>query len=222
MHTMAGGHPDAAADAAIAVPMKRAAEIIGVSRSRLRNWRNMELVAPSAVVDVWDQDRWFYGLSELAAGRVAKVIEDAGVDIRRLANQVHAYRSPDHPNPLVSYHWGVDRQARKVFGSEDGVHYMGDGDHHDQYVGLAVIDLAEITAEVRAAATERRGAPGHVSKDRGKFRSKQVFSGTRVRVAAVMSWIEYGADDARILEAYPALSAEDILWARRECAGRAG
>lgn len=197
----------------IGVPINKAAGIIGVSRQRLIGWHFSGLLSPASDAAFWGERRWLYGLDELAAGRVLVLIENGGVDIRKLSRQIGAYRSGGWQNPLTELTWAIDRPARKAYASEDGEHWMGDDNGWpSQYVAREIINMSEVRAQVREAATERRGAAGVVVQSRGK----RVFAGTRVPVSAVKSWIEFGADDARIMEAYPSLTQEDIQVVRGE------
>jgi DNA-binding transcriptional MerR regulator len=198
-------------DEHIGVPLKRAAEIIGVSRTRLINWGREGILRPRASIDIGVQHRWLYSVDELAAGRIIRRVEEAGVDIRHLTWLVAQYRTTTHQNPLLSYVWAVDAAAHCVYLSEDGEDWM-DGTKVRQYVMPEVIDLEQIRAEVRREVHRRLGRPGRIVRNR---RGKQVFEGTRVPVDGVMAWLEDGATTDRILAAYPSIEEADIDAVRR-------
>jgi len=199
-------------DEHIGVPIKRAAEIIGVSRTRLISWGRAGILRPRMDVRLGVQVRWLYSIDELAAGRIIRCIEEAGVDIRHLTWLVRAYESTEHPQPLLSYLWAVDRAAHRVYLSADAGASWMDGEATYQYVLVKVLNLEEIRAAVRDAASKRPGRAGRTRVAGGR----QVFEGTRVPVDGVRAWIEDGASDERILEAYPAIERADIVAVRRE------
>lgn len=99
--------------------------------------------------------------------------------------------------------------------------------------GISVRHIRRVVEAVRSSTHQRPlaslvwGVAGHeifvgypddigaVESRRGKLGSKDVFSGTRIPVAAVVEYIERGASDERILQGFPDLRSEDIDSARR-------
>ena len=54
-----------------------------------------------------------------------------------------------------------------------------------------------------------------MTRRRGVQRSKPVFAGTRIPVAAVQRYLDAGYDTAAIIREYPSLTPEDVETARR-------
>lgn len=208
-------------DEHIGVSIRRAAEIIGTTRTRLVRWAENGVLRPRSDLMIGARRRWIYGLDELAAGRVVREIEDAGVSMSHLAWVIRRYATEAEPSPLTCMQWGLDRPARKAYVFDSDLAAWMDGDRPHQFVMPEVIDINEIRASVRGEVVRRQGQPGKIVQDRNKFGSKPVFAGTRVPVSGVMAWVEHGATDERILEAYPSLSLIDVRAARQE-ARRAG
>jgi len=115
-------------------------------------------------------------------------------------------------SPLVSYTgWSLGSMLMRQ--NPDGG-WVGDR-RPSQNVFIETLDLDTIRADARRSAQERQPEHvGAVESRRGKLGSKDVFAGTRIPVAAVVEYIERGADDQRILQGFPDLCSEDIDYAR--------
>ena len=200
-------------DELIGVSRSTAARVIGITERQLIAWNNRGLVYPSAVTQVGSRSIWTFSLEDLVQGRVVRALEDRGIHVRHIRRIVEAVRSSVHPRPLASLRWGV--AGLEVFvGYPDGS-WVGDR-RPNQQVMVETLNLEAIRGDARRAAKERPAeAAGSVESRRGALGSKEVFSGTRIPVAAVMEYVRRGASDRRILEGFPDLAVADIAYARR-------
>jgi len=200
-------------DELIGVSFSTAARVIEIEERRLRAWNDRGLVSPSLVTQLGSRQIWTFSLEDLVQGRVVKELEDREISVRYIRRVVEAVRSSTYPQPLASLVWGV--AGHEIFvGYPDGG-WVGDR-RPSQNVFIETLDLDTIRGDARRAAQERQ--PDHVGvveARRGKLGSKDVFAGTRIPVAAVVEYIERGANDQRILQGFPDLRSEDIDYARQ-------
>lgn len=201
-------------DELIGASRSTAARVIGISERRLAAWNSRGLVFPSVTAAIGSKSVWSFSLEDLVQGRVVKELEDRGFHVRHIRGVVEAVRSSVHPKPLVSLKWGVS--GPEVFvGYPDGS-WVGDR-KPNQGVMVEVLNLEEIRSDARKLVRQRPpGSVGRIEQTRGKLGSKAVFAGTRVPVATVISYLERGASDDRILAGFPSLERADVEYARRE------
>jgi len=202
---------DLAPDDLIGVTVERAASIIGVSVQKLATWERIGLVEPSVRAKVAARHVRIYGLSELVELRIVDELIKRGQPVRLVRRIVEAHRSSTIPHPLRELRWATD--AGMVFVGFEDESWVG-GRHPRQGVIPEVIDLDEIRSSTRDAALRRMGIPGAVEKRHGVLGRKSVFEGTRTPVDAVAAYYRRGFSDAEVLEAFPHLTADDLLVAR--------
>jgi uncharacterized protein (DUF433 family) len=98
----------------------------------------------------------------------------------------------------------------------DVIIQQGDGPwelSNHQVVLEGVLPLRQFADELRRDSERdrtRRRQPGRIERKRGRLGSTDVFSGTRVPVAAIQRLHEAGWSDARIITNYPGLTARDL------------
>ena len=191
-------------------PARRAATIAGISPQRLWYWESTGLISPSVRRPISKKNVVrLYSFERLVELVVAAALVDApGISLQHL-RKIITYLQEDaqYENPLRELRFAV-RGDQVYFQHPDGS-WEGSRNRR-QLVVHQVLDLAEIRSHIRSRLRRDRSTFGHVEKRRSAYGSKPVFAGTRVPIAAVKSFIEGGASDQEILEAYPDLDLEDV------------
>lgn len=207
------------ADDLIGLSLGPAAEIIGVTSSRLQRWADeFGLVEPIATKHFSERNTVrIYGFTQLVEARVVMELRHRGHSLYKIKKIINEIRSRGYGAPLSEFVW-ADAGSRIVFQWPDGT--WSDEINVDQVVMREVIDLDEIRASIRNSLSEknRRSAEGLAERRRGVMGSTEVFSGTRTPVSAVVNFLNRGATDSEILEAYPHLTERDIAFARERLA----
>lgn len=200
------------------VPGIRAAEIAGISRQRLWYWEGTALIEPTIrrklssrnVVRLYSLDR----LLELVVA--ATLVRTPGISLQHL-RQVLTYLRHEggYEAPLRELRFAVEGD-QVFFQHPDGT---WEGSRRPaQLVARQVLDLDEIRDVISGHLARSNRERGRIEKRRKVLGSKPVFAGTRVPYSAVATFIEAGATDDEILEAFPNLEVEDIGAARERFA----
>jgi uncharacterized protein (DUF433 family) len=199
----------------VAFTRERAAELSGLSLRQLNYWRTTELLEPSTSEQVSPYRQvHLYTFADMLELLVIADLLQHKVPTRRVRKIVNRLRGYGYARPLTEVKWGVvgpagKRERLAVFLQlEDGT-IEGD-DMPGQTVAKGSVDMVEIRAKVQRSTQRPEAAVGQVEKRRGTLGSKAVLAGTRIPVATIRNYLEYGASDAEILEAFPALQRADI------------
>jgi uncharacterized protein (DUF433 family) len=204
-----------ATDDRIGVTRRTAATVIGVADQRLRRWNTSGLVTPSTTSSLGSRSYWTYTLEDLVQGKVVRLLEDRGIDVRVVRRVVESVRSSVHPKPLASLKWATS--GTEVFvGYPDGG-WIG-GRKPAQGVLVEVIDLDEIRLTAKKSLQRPTDNAGQVEQRRASLGHKPVFAGTRIPVATVTAYLRRGIPTGEILEAFPDLTKADIKIARADLA----
>jgi uncharacterized protein (DUF433 family) len=212
------------------IPADRVARIAGISRQRLYYWERSGLVRPTyrRVVHPHLTIR-LYNLADLTVVAVAaELVRQSGVSLQNVRRTRGAFLSRVK-EPLREFKWAVV-QGRKGK-PELWVQYPDGTWEGGSRPGHPILDEGMLSVEpikTRVAAEARRperrsdDAIGRVEKRFGVRRKAPVFGETRIPVALVWEYLDEGASDDEILEAYPSLTHRDLAKARllREAARR--
>lgn len=200
------------------IPARRAAEIAGISRQRLWYWEDTKLIEPSVhrklssrnVVRLYTLDR----LLELVVA--ATLVNSPGISLQHL-RQILSYlrEKGGYEAPLRELRFAL--QGREVFFQHPDGSWEGSR-RPSQLVARQLIDLDEIRDVIQSRLRRAPQDKGKFERRRKVLASKPVFAGTRVPFTAVASFIEAGATDEEILEAFPNLDRQDVGAARERVA----
>jgi uncharacterized protein (DUF433 family)/DNA-binding transcriptional MerR regulator len=204
-------------DALIGVTRRTAARVIGIDERRLISWNTNGLVYPSQQARFGRRHSWIYGLEDLVQGKIVRVLEERGIDIRVIRKVVEAVRTSTDPTPLSSLRWATDMPATEVYVGYPDDSWVG-GRLPGQTVIPEVLNLDEIRSEARRAVGRPVDSVGKIECRRGALGSAPVFAGTRVPVETVRRYFAQQIPDVEILEAFPSLKPADLDAAREPIA----
>ena len=198
----------------VLLPARKAAAIAGISRQRLYYWEQTSLISPSVRREISPRNIVrLYGFDRLVELTVAAtLVRNRPISLQHIRSVLQRLRDRGHEHPLRELRFAVE--GDQIFFQDEDGHWEGSR-HPRQIVLRQVLDLEEIRARIRSAASRDSSDHGSVVRRRKVLGSKPVFAGTRVPVDAVAAFIRRGATDAEILEAYPVLERADVQRARR-------
>ncbi len=200
-------------DEIIGVPLATAARVAHVSEDRLRSWERLELVRPAYRHQVHARKVIrIYNLPDLTAMLLIRKLEERGFSLRKIAGFVKRLEQ-HYERPLAELTWATSGDELVITDDND----ITFGDQLDDHTRIReTLPLAELRADVRRRLDMPRseGEVGHIERRRGVQGNRPVFKGTRIPVATVRAYINDGATDREILEAFPTLAAGDIAAAR--------
>jgi len=213
------------------VPADRVARIAGISRQRLYYWERSGLVRPThrRVVHPHLTVR-LYNLADLTVVAVAaELVRQSGVSLQRVRKTRRDFLSRAK-EPLRDLKWAVV-QSRNKRGPELWLQYPDGTWEGGTRPGQPILDSGSldlepirtrVRREARQAEPRDADAIGRVEKRAHVRHKTPVFGDTRIPVATVWEYLDEGADDAEILEAYPGLTERDLAKSRllREAARR--
>lgn len=194
-------------DNLIALPLRGAARVAGVSSRRLTGWAAIDLVKPAVERRLGARTVRLYGFRELTDLAVIALLLQARVPLRHI-REVLLYLHPAD-RALSECRFAIEPGTGRFF-FHDGSGWV-DSRRPAQLVLPTVIPLEEIRTELRRRLNERSEG---TEKRRGALASKEVFAGTRIPVATVLRYIEHGFDNERIKQSFPGLTDADIELAR--------
>jgi uncharacterized protein (DUF433 family) len=207
-------------DALIAFTENRAAELAGVGVPTLRRWTEQGLVGASVVKHISPRNTVrLYGFDDLVGLLVLTALRD--VRSHQFLRSILVRLRREYARPLIELRFAIDHQRGEIYFQHPDGSWEGDRRPH-QVVLRQVLDLEEIRALIRekAAAPRPKSDVGVVQRQRRRVGSKPVFAGTRIPVEAVREYLNEGAGEAEILEAFPRLTRQDISVVRKEMAAR--
>jgi uncharacterized protein (DUF433 family) len=213
-----GRQPDADIGELLAVPEDKAAALANVSRRQLHYWDEIGLVGPSVRRSFGPRTNVrLYGFAELVELLVAAELRRVpGIQPRHIRRVVDHLRSRGYDRPLQQLVFAV--AGNEIYFQHPDGTWEG-GRRPDQIVfHQVIVDLARVQARIAGATERAPEAHGTVERRRKALGSKPVFAGTRVPVEKVQRYLEQGFDDARILDAFPDLTAADVEAARQSLA----
>lgn len=197
------------------VTAKRVATIAGIFDQRLRYWEKTDLVAPAVerrlsarnLVRLYSLD----GAAEVLV--LAQLVDKPGISLRHVRKVLERLRAEGgYTSPLRELRFAVDGRE-VVFQHPDGT-WEG-SERIGQVVEVTLrVDLEQIRATLDRARHRHNDQLGVSERRRATLGSAPVFAGTRVPVDSVKRFIEAGASDDRILEAYPELTPKDVIAVR--------
>ncbi len=191
-----------------AVSDKRAAEIAGTSRHRLRYWEKTDLITPDVERKISPRNIVrLYSLARLVELAVAAELRHQGVSLQQIRHILAYLRDQGYEAPLRELRFARSGE-RVLFQHPDGT--WEESGRPFQGLIIQVINLEEIRLRVRERLGRREADAGMIEKRRKVQASKSVFRGTRVPVEAVRGYLEAGKSTEEILAAFPSLTEEDI------------
>jgi DNA-binding transcriptional MerR regulator len=193
---------------------KQAAKLAGISPQRLRYWEKTDLISPviRRRISTRNEVR-LYGFRELIEVCVAAaLVNRPGISLQHLRQIIDRLRQSDYAAPLAELRFAVE--GREVFFQHPDGTWEGSRNRL-QLVAHEVLELEPIRNHVRSQMGRSQEQLGQIERRRGSHGSKPTFSGTRVPVAAIESYIRAGSDDEQILQAFPNLDKADLSFARR-------
>ena len=195
------------ADALIGVPFETAVRIIGVSSARLRSWAKQQIVRPG----IYRAGSWEFSLDDLVRARVVKELETRGVHIPKIDALVKTYEEMGILDPLLTLRWAVE--GVEIFTQHPDGGWTG-GRAPNQGVFIEIINPDAIRTETKRDLKRPETKSGGVEQRRGVLGGKPIFSGTRIPLEAVLSYLRHDMTNQQILAAYPDLTERDIATAR--------
>jgi DNA-binding transcriptional MerR regulator len=196
----------------VVLPDDRAARLAGVSVRRLHYWEQTGLVHPSTSRRLGPAStvRLFTFTDLLQLLVVAELRDRLPLQhIRRVVDHLRD-RGYDAPlRQLVFATVGKELYFQHPDGTWEG------GLAPDQVVFHQVIELEPLRRRIHRARHRPADDAGGTERARGRLGSKEVFTGTRIPVAAVLAYLDHGFTDTDVLREYPDLTQADIETARR-------
>ncbi|NMO57501.1 DUF433 domain-containing protein [Actinoplanes sp. TBRC 11911] len=205
-----------AVDSLIAFPEKRAAEIAGVSLSKLVYWDLTQVVRPAVKrrLSLRTNVR-LYDFDDAVALLVVAELRQRGLSLQHVRKVVKHLTDRGYERPLTDLVFathGKDVYFQHPDGSWEG------GATPDQLVFHQVLNLELIRARVRAGAGRQPSEVGKIERRRKTMGHKPVFAGTRIPVDTVLRWLDHGRTEEEIIGAFPDLTMTDIEAARANAA----
>ena len=212
-------------DRVLVFTRSRAATLSGLSERQLDYWRKTDLLEPSTSEQVSPyRSVHLYDFADMLELLTIAELHKHDVPTRRIRSIVDRMRDKGYERPLTQIRYGVaERPSSKsgkrsrrrllvVLTFEDGT-TEGD-DMPGQLIAEGAVDVQAIRGRLRRSTERDDEQVGKVEKRRGALGNKQLFAGTRIPVATVRRYLADGAQLGEILEAFPALRAEDVDAAR--------
>ncbi len=206
---------------ALAFTRSRAAALSGLSERQLNYWRHTDLLEPSTSEQISPyRSVHLYDFADMLELLTIAELHRHDVSTRRIRSIVDRMRAKGYERPLTQIRYGVaeapGRKSMKprrrklliVLTFEDGT-TEGD-DMPGQLIAEGAVDVQAIRARLHRSTQRDEDKVGRVEKRRGALGNKELFAGTRIPVASVRRYLADGAPVAEILEAFPALRAEDV------------
>lgn len=202
------GHPETA------WTTEQVLRITGISRQRLAYWLDRGILSAD-IDEARGRGRVrLWSFSNLVEVKVALWLRDR-VSLQLIGTIVSRLRTEGKKQPLAEMRFAVV-DTGKPKRPTDVIIQQGDGPwelSNHQVVLEGVLPLRQFADELRRDSERdrtRRRQPGRIERKRGRLGSTDVFSGTRVPVAAIQRLHEAGWSDARIITNYPGLTARDL------------
>jgi len=201
----------------IAFQDTRAARLARVSINRLRYWAETQLVVPSVHREISARNtvRLYNFQDMLALLVVAALRTERGMSLQHIRRVVAHLLSRGYQAPLRELKFAT--LGREIYFQHSDGSWEGDL-QPDQIVLVETIHLEPLRHRISQAAHERAGQAGRIVTRRGVMGSKPIFSGTRILVDTIRSYLDAGYKPEAILREYPSLTEADIKAARNHVA----
>ena len=205
----------------------RAAALSGLSERQLNYWRKTDLLGPSTSEQLSPyRSVHLYNFADMLELLTIAELHRHQVPTRRIRSIVDRMRAQGYERRLTQLRYGVVNRPPGRAGKPDKrrkllvVLTFADGttegeDVPGQMIVEGAVDVQAIRARLHRSAGREEDELGRVEKRRGALGNKELFAGTRIPVAAVRRYLADDAPVGEILEAFPALRAEDIEAVRR-------
>lgn len=193
----------------LAVPDQRAARIAGITMRQLRYWEQIGLVVPSVRRELGERRTVrLYGFQDLLELVVAAELRHRpGISLQHIQRLVAFLHGQEFSAPLRELKFAT--RGREIY-----VQYPDGSWSEDPMPGQLIysqaIALDIVGAKISAAADRDEATVGKVVTRRGVQGSKPIFAGTRIPVATVQRYLQFGYDTAAILAEYPSLTEVDV------------
>lgn len=184
---------------------QRLAELAGVRPNRLRYWERSGLV--QALVQPSMRGRGsvrLYGYTEALTVLVLASLRE-NISLQHIRQIVNHLRERQFSVPEVRF---ALAGTRVFFQTPDGA--WEDVRDPAQIVLHETLDLRPLRAKLQRAVQRSAATYGETERRRGARGSKPLVAGTRVPVEAVQRYLDRGISVNEILEAYPALTEDDV------------
>ena len=204
-----------AAEAVLAIPDKRAAQLARITMRQLRYWEQRDLIVPTIERQLSPRNVVrLYSYQDLLALLVAAELRNR-VSLQTIRRVVVQLRDRGFVEPLRELRFAT--HGSKVYFQYPDGSWSGDP-LPDQVIFHQVISLDALRAKIPTAIERDPRVAGHVVKRRGVLGGKPIFAGTRILVETVLRYIQAGYGTDAILEEYPSLTPADVEAARKYAA----
>ena len=204
-----------AAEAVLAIPDKRAAQLARITMRQLRYWEQRDLIVPTIERQLSPRNVVrLYSYQDLLALLVAAELRNR-VSLQTIRRVVVQLRDRGFVEPLRELRFAT--HGSKVYFQYPDGSWSGDP-LPDQVIFHQVISLDALRAKIPTAVERDPGVAGRVVKRRGVLGGKPIFAGTRILVETVLRYIQAGYGTDAILEEYPSLTPADVEAARKYAA----
>lgn len=186
------------------------ARIAGITRRQLDYWSATGLVRPQIDTRLSPGRRIaLYDFTEVMAVMVVATVRSKDSvplqEVRRVVD--HVRKSLLLSRPLNEVRFAVCH--RKLFFQLPDGTWESDRQPGQKVLSEAM-DLKAIRLRISRSAERRAADIGRIERRRGTMGSKPVVAGTRIPVATVQAYLVANRSVEEIIQAYPALRAEDI------------
>lgn len=200
----------------LALPLSKAAHLVGASERRLVHWERIGLAVPSISKRISERNTVrLYDFQDLLALLVIRELFDRRMSTLQIHRVVEHLQTSGYDHPLTEVRFATEG-SEIFFQHRDGT-WEGDR-KKNQRVFSQVLDLQLLRERIWESIDEPRSksVEGQTERRRRVHGKKPVFSGTRIPVSAVVPYIQRGFSTAEILKAFPDLGRADLKIARQE------
>ncbi|MCH1867008.1 DUF433 domain-containing protein [Nocardioides sp. CFH 31398] len=197
----------------------RAARLAGLTARQLDYWRTTLLLEPATNERISSARAVrLYSFTDMVALVTISRLLDRKVPLQRIRKVVDRLRAAGRENPLVELKFGVYGATDATRAAHvhltvrfaDGHIEVDDAPGQPVLGEEVLVDLEEIRASLRDARRRDAATVGETEKRRNALGSKPLIAGTRIPVATILRYFRAQVPDSEILEAFPALAAEDL------------
>jgi uncharacterized protein (DUF433 family) len=204
------------AESRLAITPEMAARLIGVSEARLRSWERIHLQHPAVARKLSERNTVrLYDFQDVLSLLVVRELMNQRMTTSQISRVIRHLRSVGYERPLTELTFAID--GNEIFFQHPDGTWEG-ARRKNQIVMERILRLKPLREHIwdhLKAPVDRTGQRRY-ERRRKVHGSARVFTGTRVPVKSVLTFIEGGASDREILAAYPDLDISDVRAARRE------
>jgi uncharacterized protein (DUF433 family) len=199
----------------LAFTSQQVERLTGLSRRMLRYWEETGVYTASYVDDRPRVPyRRIYSFRDVVSLRTLALLRkcyQVRLDDLRRAGMFLRETYPDHPEPWSELRFGV-LNRHVVFRDPETGEWLTATSPGQAILPINVEEIARATQREAASFTKRRPEDaGMIVRHRYVLGNEWRLAGTRIPTAAVWRFHEDGADTAVIQQAYPDLTATDIV-----------